>query len=305
MNHNKKKKWLKYLFIIIPIILILSTCPNPPDNGPPEPPSSVTGSLSGDCIQVSWPNVESAKRYQLYRKIGDGVFIETGSLLSVNQYIDELFPPDKAIQYAVKSESDGVYSVMSRSSNPVSENVLNVKVSRYEYTNTVRLQWAAIEDPLLESYRIYRFLSRAQGAMPERSIEVTDNFLYDTTISPGVPYFYGITWKKEGLEYGMDALLVFGISGDETDGYEPNDDYYVLTTEETTQFFDWDTTDWSRAPFAYSYEDGAGGAESDTDYYKYKGPPVTLFVRVKLLTLFCFFCFLSYTNLYITQQILN
>jgi len=247
-----------------------------------KPPLSVTGVLIGETIHVTWTSVDNAEHYQVYRSIGSGALVPLSGLVVGTVYIDTMFPDDNAIQYSVLSESNGIYSTLSFRSMAVSVNVLDVKTTKYEFKDRIGLTWCAIEDPELDTYVVRRYDSRSPGEDPEEVIQVSNNFYDDMNGSPDTPCFYLITWMKEEIEYGLNSIRFFGIYGKEKDNYEPNEDYYKFMDDETTTFYDWNTDDWTRAPFVYSFEDGDDGVEADTDVYKYQGSPTTISVRVKL-----------------------
>lgn len=270
----------KYSVLVL-LLALLTACPNPTGQGgggssdssagDPATPGQVVASFSGGGITVSWNSVPGAGEYRVYRKDGLLSYELVGSG-GETSFRDESYPKDVSVQYAVKSVSAGVSSPLSSPSESLSEWVRNLRVSRLEHVGKIRLSWQKQEQA--EQYIVYRAESRrntpveiARFSSSDGTVEFDDESGDPNAELPVVdtPYFYQVRWIKAGVEYGASSPSRLGVYSATVDTGEPlNND--MATLGEGSFVFDPGSK-----PILYSFGDGDGGVESDTDWYKYEG----------------------------------
>lgn len=143
--------------------------------------------------------------------------------------------------------------------------VKNLEASLLEYNNRIKLSWDRAID--VEEYIIYRASSR--DVAPIEIDRVTDSRAYieynDSTALADIPYYYQVRWINQSIEYGSASSQVLGVRSNTVDINEPlNNEYSTLNSGSYVP-------DNSNPPILYSFNDGKGLIESDTDWYRYEG----------------------------------
>jgi hypothetical protein len=240
--------------------------PTPILSGPLVPPSNVTVVRVEGGLRVSWSEVPGASYYQLKRKDGDGSFaIIPYPSYQIHElfYIDTDYPKDKSVQYAVIAVNQIEFSTLSEPTNPICEQVQGVTASLLKYSNKIALNWSLHpENPT--QYKIYRSeLENDFNYDLPLQVQETNNTYSDQTAEAGVLYYYKITWVKDGVEYGKDAVPVYGVRNNEADDiFEPNDNIRnaTLLTKQTNGI----------TAYTFAIDNHTGGYKVDTDWYVYQ-----------------------------------
>jgi len=275
-------------------LVVLTSCPSPSGgtstvsaDPAPASPAWVKAEYvkTPDSVRITWEPV--ALSFQLYRSLGGGSWEKVGSPVATSSYSDpdyygptpDAFHP-KLVQYAVQSLGTQGASALSVASNPTSPVVLNAEATLFSQTGGIHLKWAPHSEA--EGYRIYRY-PNGTGSTPVLVNETAQGVLawddLPPTVSadpkPNLPYYYRVTWKKGGEEYGTSGPFILGAYGTSEDLYEPNEDWSVL--HQASVFND------SQPPLIYSFDDGNGGSVKDTDWYEAIVPAgQTMTVKVTL-----------------------
>ncbi|MBN2656784.1 MAG: hypothetical protein JXR86_06970, partial [Spirochaetales bacterium] len=142
--------------------------------------------------------------------------------------------------------------------------VQNPEASRLEYNDRIRLSWDKTID--VDEYVIYRGGSRSAAPVEIDRFSNTSAYIeyFDYTALADTHYYYQIRWMKGRVEYGSASPMVLGVRSDTTDIYEPlNNDFSTLNSGSYVP-------DSGNPPILYSFNDGDGLIEADTDWYRYE-----------------------------------
>ncbi len=280
---------IRTIFLLILSISIYISCSDPTGGSGSDPgtetgisaPNNVTVAVDGDTMVISWNSLSGVEYYKIYRKVGSGDYELISSGVTSNTYTDMTVPPDSYVQYAVRSFSPIYQSPLSEPSDPISIYVQRLKASLLEYNDRITISWN--KHPEAESYRVYRGLSEvdtpvevAEFSSSDDTVSYSDIKTASNNISEEQPYFYRITWEKEGSEYGAYSPMVMGVFTNNIDYDEPDNDDYVTLPDNTY------TPSSANPPLIYSFSDGAGGSEADIDWYRYHGDPENVTVNIDL-----------------------
>jgi len=147
--------------------------------------------------------------------------------------------------------------------------VSGVTIRRLEFTDRIRLTWAASADA--ESYKIYRYTEKEEAAY-DRVFSSPGNVFEDTkeTAVKDTPYYYKVSAVAGGVESEKSANFTEGIySTLQTDNYEPNDDILQAQEIKTGTF----------TALIYSFNQGRA---QDRDWYKFSAGTGTDFYTLKI-----------------------
>lgn len=252
------------LLVFISILFFSCSDTNPAKDNTLASPSTINAEFNNGQIEITWSSVSDATSYEIYRK--DGLLTYTlVDTTSAASYSDDGYPKDTTVQYAVKSLNGEFASPLSDPSESLSEWVRNLEVSILEFDNKIRLTWdSQIE---AESYVVYRSTTRNGAPTPLYTFSTASaNVEYiDSTANVNTPYFYQIRWTKGADEYGDSSPTPMGLFSDTVDIGEPlNND--VLTLNGGT-YVEVSAT----PPILYSFGDGMGSVEADTDWFCFEG----------------------------------
>lgn len=139
-----------------------------------------------------------------------------------------------------------------------SEWVQGVKATVMEHPGMIKLTRTPRTEKNV-TYKVYRYDSKAADANVVDFPNIQENEYNDTTSVVDTPYYYRVTWIKDGNEYGKNAPLVVGLCREDTDPFEPND--YLNQAKELTPEMPVDDI------YTFIFDDGVEGSTVDTDWY--------------------------------------
>lgn len=138
-----------------------------------------------------------------------------------------------------------------------SEWVQGVKATVMEHPKKIMLSWEKRAEENV-TYKVYRYESKAADAAFVEFSGIQGNSFDDTTPIIDTPYYYRVTWVKDGIEYGEEASLVVGLCRVDIDNSEPND--VLVDADKLTAGISLDA-------YTFAFDDGIGGNTVDTDWY--------------------------------------
>ncbi|HEX3046142.1 MAG TPA: hypothetical protein VHY08_15410 [Bacillota bacterium] len=231
------------------------------------PPSQVTVARENGGLRVSWSESTGAEAYQVLRKDGDCDFTGiTGEGVSGTSWTDMDYPKNKVIQYKVVSlGANQTASQPSAASTPISDQVLDLKASLLAYSDQVTLTWSVHpEGPDL--YKIRR--STSQADLNGQVVgETAGNSFCDTSgvsnypPTQDTPYYYRVTWVKDGIEYGKEVRRVLGMCSSKVDSFEPNN----VSAQAALLIKGLTST-----AYTYAFDESLGEGAVDPDWYWYQ-----------------------------------
>lgn len=143
--------------------------------------------------------------------------------------------------------------------------IRDLTASIMQYDNKIRLLWfVEPEAPGDIYFHVYRSESRTGK---NEFIDIVYNNEYEDAVSPDsiiksdTPYFYSVTWGKDGKEYGKPDQRVLGLFSSVIDVFEPNDrilDARFLEKEHEA------------GAYLFSLHDANGEHVIDTDWYVFQ-----------------------------------
>jgi|GEM_PF-3683730 len=158
--------------------------------------------------------------------------------------------------------------------NPEDNAIKNLIVRELENVSEIDIDWQAVTgfDLLNDSYKIYRY----KPSLDNQSLQldavyenIKNNFFTDTEALIENPYFYKVTYIKNGIESSENEDYEFGVFTNIIDEYEDKKSIADIEGDDVGTFPV--LNDGLKTAVIYSCKNGDDGLIKDTDYYKYKG----------------------------------
>ena len=201
------KRFRVLLIFLLAIVLVLSACSSGSDNsgggsgGLAAPVITVTAEDYG-AIYIKWDKLDSAKKYNIYRKVYDDAsdsWTEWESISSTknDSYTDSDVTPGIKYAYRVRAtdsnENKGEYSVSGEAR--AKEATIPFVSVESENKGTVTVTLRPVED--VQKYRIYRRERSDSDGWSEWvflvEIDADTTTYTDTNVTSGVKYGYRAT----------------------------------------------------------------------------------------------------------------
>lgn len=154
-------------------------------------------------------------------------------------------------------------------SEPSNILVSNVKASRLEFTDKIRITWDNV--PTAGLYKVYRYMNPSDTETPLMFTSASNVFddlkTMENGASQNIPYYYRVSCIVGSTEQPMSANYTQGIYSSETDPFEPNDSQAEVAVVGSSQCF----------ASIYSFQNGVF---KDEDWYKYPYPGSDIALRI-------------------------
>ncbi len=289
--------FLRVVFVVLSALIVAGcTSPNP-EPGPPVPgslraPTNVTVTMLTDTneLRVSWDGAESGVGYEVVREAGGTSTPLTAPSITERQLFDSTYPVGYEITYKVRSVKGGIasdYAAAIMGAVATGElAVANARASVLTDKSVIRVRWSPItQGEVTPRYILRRYASKSSAASEAAfdnqaafGTEADGSRYYDDSgASSDVPHYYRIDWVDDATATpGAPGKFVFGIrsSGSDDGAYEPNDTWWTLPAGMTVFPAGTKLT-------SFTFTD-AGVVDQDTDWFVYRGAPVTVEVKVML-----------------------
>lgn len=223
-----RRKWLPWALGGIAVaVLAISLFGGDDDGGPSAPGAGVVVTSTRDGVRLSWPRIQGAEAYRIYRATVTGAraadsyqqLIEVPAGPDQQQQYEDKPPMVAGVRYAYQVAGVAGGKVGSRMNGDRAmgpgepEAVRDVQVS--VNLRSVQLTWAVSTQEFVTAYRIYRSTQLNEGFERLAEVAASANTYTDAGLPGGTTFFYKVAAVGEtGQESDWQAMDARACSTD-------------------------------------------------------------------------------------------
>lgn len=214
-----RRKWLPWALGGVALAVLAISLLGGDDDGPSAPGAGVLVSATRDGVRLTWPRVQGAEAYRIYRAAVTDAraagsyqqIIEVPATQAQQEQYEDKPPIVAGVRYAYQVAGVAGGKVGSRMNGDRAmgpgepEPVRDVQVSRN--LRSVQLTWPVATQEFVTAYRVYRSAQPNEGYERVTEVPASANTYTDSGLPGGATYFYKVAAVSEtGLESNWQSM---------------------------------------------------------------------------------------------------